>query len=78
MRIENTMLDIAQVIAQAQQAQSSNPLINQRGEDAIYIGVGLLAIVAILTIGIISRRIEHAIVFSIIVAAVLILIAIRT
>lgn len=72
------LLNTAISIAQTQQAQQSDPLISHSGEDTVYIGVGLLAIVIIMTIGIVNRRIEYAIVFSVILAAVIILIAIMS
>jgi hypothetical protein len=71
-----TAAEIGFNIAQVQQSQPANPLINQSGEDAIYLGVGLMAVVIILIIGILSRRVGVAIVFSLGVAAVLILLAV--
>lgn len=64
---------IAQAQQSAQQSQLSNSLINQNGQDIIYLGVGLMAIVVILVIGLLSRRMEYAIVFSLILAAVIII-----
>lgn len=65
------------IIAQAQQpspqSQLGTPLINQSGQDVIYLGMGLMAIVVILIIGMLSRRVEYAIVLSLILAAVIIL-----
>lgn len=72
------ILYVALNIAQVQQAQSADPLINQGGEDTVYIGVGLLAITIILVLGIVNRRIEYAILFSVLLAIVLILIAVMT
>lgn len=64
----------------AQQAQSSqppaDPLINQGGEDIIYLGVGLLAVVLVLIAGILSRRIEVAVILSLVIAAVMIALAV--
>ncbi|WP_088888885.1 hypothetical protein [Leptolyngbya ohadii] len=72
----NVLLAAKSTIAQAQQpsqqSQLANPLINQNGQDIIYLGMGLMAIVVILVIGLLSRRMEYAIVFSLILAAVII------
>lgn len=66
------------VIAQIQQAQPANPLINQGGEDTIYIGVGLLAILVVLIVGIFSRRIGYAIGLSALLSLILILVVVMT
>jgi hypothetical protein len=63
---------------QTQQLPPLSPLINHRGEDVIYIGVGMLAIIIILIVGLLNRRLEYAIIFSILLAAVLILLIVLT
>lgn len=57
---------------QTQPPPSNNPLINQSGQDIIYLGIGLMAIVVVLIIGLLSRKLEYAIVLSLILAAVII------
>jgi hypothetical protein len=42
-------------------AAQADPLIDHGGQGAIYIGLALLALIIFVTIGVISRRIEYAI-----------------
>jgi hypothetical protein len=55
-------------IAQAQASDSAQPLINQGGEDLIYIGVGIMAVILILAIGAFNRNLEKALLFAILVS----------
>lgn len=55
-------------IAQAQTADSAQPLINQGDENLIYIGVAILAVILILAVGAISRNFEKALVFAFLAA----------
>ena len=60
-------------IAQAGSADGAQPLIDQGGEDIIYLGVGLMAIVLILGIGAFSQNLEKAILFAVLVTIGLLL-----
>lgn len=63
-------------IAQAQQPQLANPLINTSGQDLIYIGVGSMAVLLALIIGLISDRLSAAILFSLGLSAFVIILVI--
>lgn len=58
------------------QAAGSNPLVSQRGETSIYIGLLLLGILLSLLIGLVSRQFMKALYFSGALALVLIVIVI--
>lgn len=60
------------LVAQAQQAQPSNPLINNSGEHLIYIGLGSMAILLTLIVGLFSRRFAAAVMFSLFLSAIII------
>lgn len=51
-------------VTQVQPDDSSQSLIDQGGEDVIYVGISILAVLLILIVGIFSRRLEKAIVFA--------------
>lgn len=72
------ILEVPSPSPQPQELPPLPPLINQGGEDTIYIGVGILAVVVVLVIGLLSRRVEYAIIAAVIIAAVLILLAVIT
>ncbi|AZB73517.2 hypothetical protein [Synechococcus elongatus] len=58
------------------QAAGSNPLVSQRGEASIYIGLILLGILLSLLIGLVSRQFMRALYFSGALALILIAIVI--
>lgn len=72
------ILEIPSQNSQSQQLPPLPPLVNQGGEDTIYIGVGILAVVIVLVIGLLSRRVEYAIIAAVIITAILILLAVIT
>lgn len=49
-----------------------DPLIAQREENVVYLGVLVLALGSVLVIGILSRRLDYAIVFASLLSAVII------
>lgn len=53
------------------QAQT-DPLISQGGENLVYVGVVLVAIGLVVAVGILSPRIEHAVIFAILLSITLI------
>lgn len=53
-----------------------DPLIAQGEENVVYLGVLLLAISSVAAIGILSRRLDYAIIFSLLLSAVIIAILI--
>lgn len=53
-------------------ANPPDPLIASGLHKEQYIGLGVLAILVILAVGLISRKIEHAIAFSLILSLILI------
>jgi len=58
-------------LAQVQHPSPAPTLINLTGQHLIYIGVGLLAIATIVVLGLVNRRLDVAILCSLIVAAVI-------
>lgn len=70
--------DIAVMNQHIQQTPPANPLIDQSGEDAIYVGIGMIAITIVLILGLLSRRLTYAILFALMLSAVLTLIVIIT
>ncbi len=62
----------AMLIAQTQQPQPSNPLINTSGEHLIYIGLGSMAILLTLIVGLFSRRFAAAVMFSLFLSVIII------
>ncbi|HIK56981.1 MAG TPA: hypothetical protein IGS37_17680 [Synechococcales cyanobacterium M55_K2018_004] len=64
-------------IAQAQSSQSQEPsMIDQSGEDLIYVGLGGLAIALVLIVGIFSRRFAETIIAAVVLSAFIILLVI--
>lgn len=55
------VLPAAQVFAQQPSDQSSDPLINRGGEATVYVGVFAIILAIAAIVGIVSRRIEHAV-----------------
>ncbi|TVP69365.1 MAG: hypothetical protein EA342_03485 [Leptolyngbya sp. LCM1.Bin17] len=51
-------------IAQAQNDQSDPSLIDQGGEDLIYIGLVIMIMIIILAVGAMNRRMEQALLFA--------------
>ncbi len=72
-----TPFDIS-TIAQIQPAPPANPLIDKAGEHIIYIGVGLMAVVIVIIIGLLSRRLETAILFALALSAFIAVLVIAT
>jgi hypothetical protein len=68
-----TPLELSTLIAQVQSAQPANPLIDRSGQHLIYIGVGSIAILLTIIVGLFSRRVAEAVIFSLVLAGVLIL-----
>jgi hypothetical protein len=60
------------LLAQVQQPPMAPTLINPTGQHLVYIGVGLLAIAVIVVLGLVNRRLDVAILASLVVAAVII------
>ena len=61
-------------IAQTNQTpipSQSDSLVDKAGENAIYIGLCLLIIMVSVAIGILNRRVEYAILFSLVLAGML-------
>jgi hypothetical protein len=50
----------------------NHSLINRGEENVVYVGVFLIAIGLVAAVGIVSRKIEHALVFAIFITAVII------
>ncbi|HEY9616849.1 MAG TPA: hypothetical protein V6C64_08415 [Microcoleaceae cyanobacterium] len=68
--------DISVTAQPIQQTPLANPLIDQSGEDAIYVGVGVIAVAIVLMVGLLSHRLIHAIIFALMLSAVIALIII--
>ncbi|MEC4806266.1 MAG: hypothetical protein SAJ12_05845 [Jaaginema sp. PMC 1079.18] len=51
---------------------TNNLLINKTGQNVVYLGVFLLAVTVVATIGILSHRLVWAVIFALILTAVLI------
>ncbi len=66
------------IIAQIQPAPPTNPLIDKVGEHIIYIGIGLMAVVIVIIIGLFSRRLEAAILFALALSAFIAVLVIAT
>lgn len=56
-----TILPNAQALGQETSDQQTDPLISKGGEATIYVGVFLLVIAVAAIVGVLSRRIEHAV-----------------
>ncbi|HEY9639633.1 MAG TPA: hypothetical protein V6C57_04075 [Coleofasciculaceae cyanobacterium] len=65
-------------LAQVQQTPPSDPLIAHSGEDAIYIGLGFLAVILVLIVGLFSRRLELAVIFALILSIIIAILIIVT
>ena len=63
-------------IAQVGESTASDPLIDEGGRTTIYIGIGILAIAVVFAIGAISHKIEQALLFAVVLAALIIIAAI--
>lgn len=63
-------------VAQINQSENlppqSDSLIDKAGENAIYIGLCLLIVMVSVAIGILNRRVEYAVLFSLVLAGMLI------
>ncbi|MFB2891779.1 hypothetical protein ACE1CI_02430 [Aerosakkonemataceae cyanobacterium BLCC-F50] len=66
-------LEIHLLIAQAQTSQPADPLINSTGQDLIYIGVAGIAIMLVLIVGVLSRRVAKAILIALMLSVLLII-----
>ncbi|MGA9378382.1 MAG: hypothetical protein WBV73_06390 [Phormidium sp.] len=66
-------LEILLSIAQTQTSPPADPLINTTGQDLIYIGVAGIAIMLVLIVGVLSRRLVKAILLALVLSAVLII-----
>ncbi|MFB2880017.1 hypothetical protein [Floridanema aerugineum] len=66
-------LEIPLLIAQTQTSPPADPLINNTGQDLIYIGVGGIAIMLVLIVGLLSRRVVKAILLALVLSVVLII-----
>ncbi|MGB3655940.1 MAG: hypothetical protein WBA41_32655 [Rivularia sp. (in: cyanobacteria)] len=65
---------LAIFVAQTNQSplpSQSDSLIDKAGENAIYIGLGLFIVMVSIAIGILNRRVEYAILFSLVLAGML-------
>jgi hypothetical protein len=68
-------LNWAWLMAQAQTTDATVPtMIDQQGEDLIYLGVALILFVLIVAFGVINRRIETALIFATLLSLTLILV----
>jgi hypothetical protein len=65
-------LENSLVIAQTQPAQPADSSIDRSGEHLIYIGVGGIAVVLAIIVGLFSRRMIEAIIFSLVLSAIVI------
>jgi hypothetical protein len=62
-------------MAQAQTTDDTVPtMIDQQGEDLIYLGVALMLFVLIVAFGVINRRVETALIFATLLSLTLILV----
>jgi len=65
-------LELAWLMAQIQASQQTNPLMNRAGERLVYIGVSLMAIAISIVLGFFNRRLDIAIMVSLLLSAVII------
>ncbi len=65
-------LDNYRLLAQTQSTQATGSLINLSGQHLVYIGVGLLAIAVVVVLGLLNRRFDFALVFALLISAVII------
>jgi hypothetical protein len=65
-------LESYEFLAQTQPAQATSSLINFSGQHLVYIGVGLLAIVIVFVLGLLNRRLDAALLFALLISAVII------
>lgn len=65
-------LELAWLMAQIQASQQTNPLMNRAGERLVYIGVSLMAIAISIVLGFFNRRLDIAIIVSLLLSAVII------
>ncbi len=70
--------DISGITQTPQPVLPTDPTMLQSGEDAIYIGIGLIALTVVLIIGLLSRRLGAAIVFALILSFVIALLVVMT
>ncbi|EKQ67015.1 hypothetical protein OsccyDRAFT_4834 [Leptolyngbyaceae cyanobacterium JSC-12] len=64
-------IELPSLIVQLQQSQQGNPLLNRVGERLIYIGVSLIAIVLVMIVGLLNRRLDIAILLSLLLSVVI-------
>lgn len=60
------------VQAQVPEIPSKNPLIARHWQQAVYIGSFLLVIILVMTLGLLNRQVEYALMFAFILSIVLI------
>ncbi|WP_206817140.1 hypothetical protein [Chroococcus sp. FPU101] len=69
-----TLLQLSWLMAQTQFQQAAAPLINRAEERLVYVGVVLLAIAIAVVLGLLSRRLDIAILISLALSAFLIVV----
>lgn len=61
---------IYQILLEIQAQTTKDPLIDWQAENTIKIAVVLLLIASTAVVGVISRRLEHAIIFALVVSVI--------
>ena len=69
-----TFFPYAQALGQQTSAQQTDPLINKGGEVTAYIGAFLIIIIGAAIVGVLSRRLEHAVLTALGLSLILIII----
>lgn len=63
------------LVGVVQSATQSDPLLDHSSQTAIFIGVGLLSLASVVLLSILSRKIEHIVLFAIALSLVIIVTA---
>ncbi|MGD1909353.1 MAG: hypothetical protein ACFB2X_00380 [Rivularia sp. (in: cyanobacteria)] len=69
--LQKLWIFVAQINQSENLPSQSDSLIDKSGEYTIYIGVSFLFVLIIFAIGFFNRRVDYAIIFSLVLAAIL-------
>jgi hypothetical protein len=71
-------MHLSALVQTSQPSPLPDPNLVQSGEDVVYIGVGLIAVVVVIIVGVLSRRLGAAIIFALILSFVIALLVVIT